>query len=177
MKFSSYREIVENYVFLTDVVKKMKDDDFLYMTTEEIQKEKAEIIDDLRTDTAFKLFTKFEAEIRLDYQRALESKWKDALSKRYRSLCTELRRRNKLFDKPIETSGKRVRFEDILESMRNHFKEKGSALYKECSQIKGHIQFRNWYAHGRCFSHSPVIPDPEDLEMAFSVVEDMVLDR
>lgn len=177
MKFSSYKEIVENYVFLADVIKKLDDNEFLYMTTEQIQKEKAEIIEDLRTDAAFKLFTKFEAEIRSDYQRALESKWKDALSKRYRVLCTELRRRNKLFDKPIETSGKRVRFEDIIETIKNHFKETDSALHKECSLIKGHIQFRNWYAHGRYFSHSPIIPDPEDLEMTFSVVEDMVLDR
>lgn len=177
MKFSSYREIVDNYVFLAEMVKKMEDEDFLYRTTEEIQKEKTEIIEDLRTDTAFKLFTKFEAGLRIDYERTLKSKWKDALSKRYRLLCTELRRRNKLYDKPIETSGKRVRFEDIVETIKNHFKEIDSVIHKECSQIKEHIQFRNWYAHGRYFSHSPAIPDPEDLEMTFSVVEDVVIDR
>lgn len=159
------------------MVKRLDDNDFLYMTTEEIQKEKSEIIEDLRTDTAFRLFTKFEAGLRLDYERTLKSKWKDALSKRYRLLCTELRKRNKLYEKPIETTGKRVRFEDMVETIKNHFKGTGSAIHKECSQIKGHILFRHWYAHGRYFSHTPVIPDPEDLEMTFSAVADVVLDR
>ncbi len=176
MKFSSYREIVENYIFLKDVVKSLDNNIFLYMTTDEIIEEKLEIIEDLRTDAAFKLFTKFEARVKSDYKQTIESRWKDALSKKYHLLCRTFRRRNKLYDKPVESVSKKVSFEDIVVTIRDYLKETSNNLHRDCSKVKGHIQFRNWYAHGRYFSHTPVIPDPEDLEITFSAVES-VLDR
>ena len=57
MKFSSYEEIVQNYIFLKTVVEELNESYFLHMSREEIKSEKDSIInergelaDELRTN-------------------------------------------------------------------------------------------------------------------------------
>ncbi len=53
MKFSSYEEILSNYIFLKTVVSELEESYFLYMTGDEILSEKNAIIDELKNDTSF----------------------------------------------------------------------------------------------------------------------------
>jgi len=55
MKFSSYDEIVENYMFLKTLVEESDETHFLYMSREETEAEKRAVIEELRADASFKL--------------------------------------------------------------------------------------------------------------------------
>ncbi|CAN2041711.1 hypothetical protein GMMP15_560114 [Candidatus Magnetomoraceae bacterium gMMP-15] len=83
MKFSSYNEIVNNYIFLKIVILDLSEKYFLHMTREEMKLEKDIIINELMIDTSFKLLARFEADIRTDYNKSIKTKKKENLSKRY----------------------------------------------------------------------------------------------
>jgi hypothetical protein len=74
-----YADILDHYLFLKNVVLNLTDDYFLHMTKEEINKEKWDIINELMTDTSFKLLAKFEADIRIDFNNSIQYKKKDNL--------------------------------------------------------------------------------------------------
>ncbi len=92
-----------------------------FMTPLEILQEKQAIILELKLDAVFKLLTKLEADIRQDYNKTMRSKRKDILSKEYRLLCKNFLKRIKEYEKSLEEACKRIRFEEILETIKIHF--------------------------------------------------------
>jgi len=61
--FSSCDSIMTNFVFLKQVVEKLENSYFEFLTDQQICEQKNFILQDLELDTAFKLLTKLEAEI------------------------------------------------------------------------------------------------------------------
>jgi len=177
MKFSSYEEIIENYIFLKDVIEKLDDNYFLYMTRREIILEKESIIAEFQADTSFKLVTKFEADIRTNFNDSIKAKKKDCLSSKYLALCYDFRKKCKEYDKPLEKLCRRLRLENILDVIKLYYKELGNLLHKKCSDIKGCLHFRHWYAHGRYFRHRVPIPEPEDLFIICDEIITEVINR
>ncbi|MCP4345104.1 MAG: hypothetical protein GY795_06205 [Desulfobacterales bacterium] len=54
-------------------------------------------------------------------------------------------------------------------------KKLSGLLHQECSNIKGNLRFRHWYAHGRYFKHKAPIPDPEDIEVVCNDITDSII--
>lgn len=177
MKYNSFSEITENYLFLRDIINGLGNEHFQYMSDEEVRTEKEKILDEIRLDASFKHLAMFEARVRTDYNRSIASKQKDTLSKEYRTLCDEHRKRTKDYKKPREELCRRVKFEDILKRIKFVLEKTGSETHRDCSAIIGYLGFRHWYAHGRYFTHQPQIPDPEDLEFACSEIINEITNR
>lgn len=177
MKFSSYDEIVENYIFLKTLVEEADETRFLYMSREEIEAEKRSVIEELRADASFKLLAKFEAYIRTDYNKTIETRKKDNLSEKYMTRCSEFIKKYKEYNKPREKVCLRLPFDDILGELKSWFEENNNLLHQECSKIKGHLKFRHWYAHGRYFKHKSPIPEPGDLEISCKDIVNEVINR
>lgn len=176
MKFS-YEEIINNYVFLKKVVNELHEDYFLYRSNHEIRAEKDNIIEELRSDTSFKLLTKFEADIRIDYNDAIKMGKKDDLSVKYMKICQELRGKYKEYDKSLGEFCQRMPFEDILEEIKTYLKESALILHQNLSIIKGYLHFSHYYAHGRYFKHKPQTPDPEDVGIVCKEIMNKVINR
>jgi len=142
MKFSSFGEIVNHYIFLKQIVSHLNEEHFLYMSKGEMKLEKEAIIDELMIDASFKLLAKVEAEIRTDYNQAIKEKKKDKLSKEYLRLCHELREQHKEYDKPLIRFCRKVRFDNLLKEIKLYFQSTGNLLHQECSNISGHLHFQ-----------------------------------
>ncbi|MEN8217595.1 MAG: hypothetical protein ABFS56_14745 [Pseudomonadota bacterium] len=165
MKFASCDLIIKNFLFLKKVVEELDDDYFEFFTEAQIIQEKEFIINDLELDTAFKLLSKLEAEIKQDYNYAISKKKKDDLSKKYLSLCERFRERIKEYDKPLKSVCKKVSLEDILDEVKSFFKDTNPAFSKNVSILKGYFKFRHWYAHGRYFRHTQSIPALQHVQL------------
>jgi len=166
----TYDAIVNDFLLLKKAVNHLDDSFFDFIDKSEIKKqkiiqEKKRLIQQLKIDTAFKLLTKLEANLKPDYNNAIIQKKKDDLSEKYLSLCKRFRERIKNYDKPLKTICKRVSLEDILDEVKSFFEVSDNAFSKNCSVLKAYFKFRHWYAHGRYFQHTPPIPDPEDIEI------------
>jgi hypothetical protein len=162
--------IVNDFLLLKKAVSFMDDSFFDFIDEPEIKKrkilqEKKRLIQQLKIDTAFKLLTKLEANLKQDYNNAITQKKTDDLSKRYLLLCKRFRERIKDYDKPLKSICKRVALEDILDEVKLFFEESNQVFSRDCSALKAYFKFRHWYAHGRYFQHTPPIPDPEDIEI------------
>lgn len=177
MKFTSFDEIADNYIFLKKVISSLGEEYFLYMSKSEIKLEREAIINELTIDASFNLLAKFEAEIRTDYNQAIKAKKKDKLSKTYLQSCNELRNKRQKYDKSINEFCRRVRFDVILDRIKDYFKEADSLLHQECSNISEHLHFRHWYAHGRYFHRKARVPTPEDLAIACDEITSEVISR
>ncbi|MDM8548670.1 hypothetical protein QUF72_01280 [Desulfobacterales bacterium HSG2] len=176
MKFSSYDEIVENYMFLKTLVEESDESHFPYMSREEIKSEKRTIIKELQADaSSFKLLTRFEADIRTDYNETIKKK--DSLSEKYNARCLKFREKHKEYNKSREEVCRKLSFNDILKELKSWFKENNNLLHQECSNIKGAWHFRDWYAHGRYFKHEFPIPEPGDLEISCKDIVSEVINR
>ena len=172
--------ILNDFNLLQELVENSDEHDFhsKFMTPREILTEKEAIIQELKLDTVFKLLTKLEADIRQDYNKTIRSKRKDALSLAYRYLCKNFIKRIKEYDKHPEEVCKRIRFEEILDSMKNHFENE--QIEKNCSLLKGYFKnIRDWYAHGRYFKHfAPKnIPEPKEIKIIYDEFEIKVFQR
>lgn len=176
MKFS-YEKITDNYLFLKKIVNELHENYFLYMSKHEIRAEKNNIIEELRSATSFNLLTKFEADIRIDYNDAIKMGKKDDLSVKYMKICQELREKYKEYDKPLEKICQRMPFEDILEEIKTYLKESALILHQNLSIIKGYLRFRHYYAHGKYFKHKPQTPDPEDVGIVCKEIVNEVINR
>ena len=98
------------------------------------------------------------------------------------SLCQEFVKRIKEYDKPLGSVCKRIRFEDILDTIKSFFDSSfdDKNFSKNCSLIKSYFKnIRDWYAHGRYFKHvSPkYIPEPEDIKIIYNEFETYVFYR
>jgi hypothetical protein len=81
---------------------------------------------------------------------------------------------SKNYDKHSKSACKRVRLEDILDSIKSHFATKDKNLAKNCSLLKGYFKnIRNWYAHGRYFKPSSprYIPEPKEIKIIYDEFE------
>jgi hypothetical protein len=82
MTFLSCDSIIQQFLFLQQIIKELDKNYFEFLTEPQILQEKRLIIDDLELDTVFKLLTKLEAEIKQDYNYTISQKKKDNLSKK-----------------------------------------------------------------------------------------------
>jgi hypothetical protein len=164
--------IVNDFLLLEKIVKDSDDEKFctFFLTQQEILQEKEAIIQELKLDAVFKLLTKLEADIRQDYNETIRLKKRDALSKEYLLLCENFLKRIKEYDKHFKSACKRVRLEDILDTIKCYFKNKDKNLAKDCSLLKTYFKnIRDWYAHGRYFKlSSPIyIPEPKEIKTIY----------
>jgi len=172
--------IVNDFALLQEIVEDSDEHYFSFLTRLEIIKEKEAIIQELKLDAVFKLLTKLEADIRQDYNDTIRLRRKDTLSKEYLLLCENFLKRIKEYNKPSKSACKRVRLEDILDTIKTHFENRDKNLSKNCSLLKGYFKnIRDWYAHGRYFKHaSPkYIPEPKDIKIIYSEFETHIFRR
>ncbi|MEK8019576.1 MAG: hypothetical protein VSS75_022100 [Candidatus Parabeggiatoa sp.] len=165
MKFLSCDAIIKHFLFLEQVIKTLDQDNFEFLTEQEIIQEKSVIIEELELDTVFKLLTKLEAEIKQDYNYAIRSKRKDDLSKNYLSLCKRFRKRIKKYDKPLKKVCRKVSLDDILDEVKSFFKDSNPTFAQNVSILKGYFKFRHGYADGRYFHKTPPIPAIQHLQI------------
>jgi hypothetical protein len=92
MRFDSCEEILEDFSFLKSLIVALPEDNFPYMTKNEIQEEKVSWIEEIKMEYAFKLLTRMEAEIRMEFNQTISSKRRDSLSRDLSELCDEYRR-------------------------------------------------------------------------------------
>lgn len=176
MRFETCDQLVNDYQFYVDVINELDDEWFEFLPPAMIIEEKSELIDECRRDFAFKILTKIEAEIRLDVQNRVASKWKDPISRR---ICELARKKagTRQYQKQLAEEAKRIRLEDVILTVRDYFKQDGHYFHQTCSRLKGYFSFRDWYAHGRYFDHgsqfenSANTPDPQDL---FDIYRDLL---
>jgi hypothetical protein len=164
MEYSSFSDITENFHFLKNMVVNLSNDNFEFMSVDEVLKTKEEIINELSMDASFKQLAMFEARLRTDYNVVLSTKKKDPLSTKFMDLCRDHRDRVKNFDEPLDKLCRKIKFEQLVSVVRDYLKESDNSIHRDCSVLKGHLKFRHWYAHGRYFIHTTTVPDPEDLE-------------
>ena len=179
-KYFTSESIVNDFNLLQELVEDSDERYFSskFITPLEILQEKQAIILELKLDVVFKLLTKLEADIRQDYNKTIRSKKKDTLSKKYRYLCKNFIKRIKEYDKPSEEACKRIRFEEILDTIKTHFES--TNFSQNCSLLKGYFKnIRDWYAHGRYFKHfAPKnIPEPKDIKIISNGFEINVFQR
>lgn len=177
MEYTSFYEITENYHFLKRVVENLEEDNFQFMTIDEIRELKQEIVNELSLDTSFKHLAMFEAKLRTGYNVVLSVQKKDVLSRAYMDLCRKHRARLRNYDVPLDKLCRKVKFEHLLGVVQKYFKEIGAPIHRDCSVVKGHLKFRHWYAHGRYSQHVAPVPDPENLEYVCDEIVSAVANR
>jgi hypothetical protein len=172
----SYEAILDDYEVVQSGVRNLDDQSFQFLTSEERDKLRSEVLEEIRTDFAFKLMTLIEADIRADYRLTLNRKRRDEISRSYRELCMQYRRETRQVNKRASVACSRISLDRILDQLRQHFQGIDEDFRRVCSAIKGYFSFRNWYAHGRVTTR-PMIPDPEDIFAAYQALQGKVLDR
>lgn len=108
--------------------------DFVGLSSEDVEKEKLDLIDENDTTHCLLLLTAIEALIRLDAENKYCLKKKDALSKGIRSI----------YDR---TQGVRIRLDEDLINLR--MTEDNPSLKHGYSALKKFFKYRHWLAHGR----------------------------
>lgn len=176
MREFTYRVVLEDYQVVQDGIRQLGDEHFQFLTTEERDALRGEVLEEIRTDYAFKLMTLLESDIRSDYRVTLIRRRRDGVSRAYRDLCDQYRRETRQVGKPARIACGRIALDRILDQLRSHFEDVDEEFRRVCSAIKGYFSFRNWYAHGRV-SPRPVVPDPEDIFAAYEQLADKVLQR
>ncbi|GEM_PF-734443 len=173
--------LIGDYLLLKIAVAELEEYHFKDMTPQQLEREKRDLIQELKLDTVFKLLTKLEADIRQDYNTTIKKyQTTDGLSKEYLQLCEEFRRRTGEYNQPIASICKKVRLDDILDTSRLYFKNLDRNFAKNCSVLTGYFtHIRHRYAHGRYFKryHPTVIPDPEALGIIYHQFETLVFAR
>ncbi len=177
MRFDSCEEILEDFYFLISVIEALPDDKFTYMTKDEIQEEKASWIEEIRMEYAFKLLCRIEAEIRMEFNQSISSKRRDSLSREWAELCDEYRRKTSDYARSRKQVCKSIGLKDILKRLGFFFSKAQDVFHAQCSILKGHLTFRNWYAHGRYFRVCPPVPDPEELIEIYEGFQQKVFNR
>ncbi len=106
---------------------------FLFYTIEEIENEKIKILDELEKNCVFMVLASLEASFRIDYLQRCLYKYKDPISKKFRSLYKKYEERVSLEDEILKT------WKDYNE------REIKNTLCKLIEAFK----YRHWLAHGR----------------------------
>lgn len=168
--------LLEWYHFLRQNVRDLSDAHFEAFTPTEREELRAELLEEIRKDYAFKLLTLLEADVRENFLVSLRRKRRDVVSKAYRDLCLEYRRETRQVAKRSSLACSRIPLERIFDKLRDCFSGIDAAFQRVCSATKGYFRFRNWYAHGRIRA-MPVVPDPEDVYDAYEQFREKVLER
>lgn len=157
-------------------VRGLSDAHFESFTPTEREELRAELLEEIRKDYAFKLLALLEADVRQNFLISLRRKGRDVVSKAYRDLCLEYRRETRQVAKRSSLACRRIPLERIFDKLRDCFSDIDAAFQRVCSATKGYFRFRNWYAHGRVRA-MPVVPDPEDVYDAYEQFRKKVLER
>ena len=168
--------LLEWYHFLQRSVRELGDEHFESFTPAECEELRAELLDELRKDYAFKLLALLEADVRQDFLVSLRRKRRDAVSKAYCDLCMAYRHETDQVDKQLSQACGRMPLDRIFDELRGCFSGMDEEFQRVCSATKGYFGFRNWYAHGRVRA-MPVVPDPEDVYDAYEQFREKVLER
>lgn len=177
MRFDSCEEILEDFSFLKSVIAALPEANFPYMTKNEIQEEKVSWIEEIKMEYAFKLLTRMEAEIRMEFNQTISSKRRDSLSRDLSEFCDEYRRETGDYSRSRKQVCQAIGLKAILKRLARFFHAAQDAFHSQCSLLKGHLTFRNWYAHGRYFRERPPVPDPEDLVDIYDVFQPKLFNR
>ena len=157
-------------------VRGLSDAHFESFTPTEREELRAQLLEEIRKDYAFKLLALLEADVRQNFLISLRRKRRDVVSKAYRDLCLEYRRETRQVAKRSSLACRRIPLERIFDKLRDCFSDIDAAFQRVCSATKGYFRFRNWYAHGRVRA-MPVVPDPEDVYDAYEQFRKKVLER
>ena len=145
--------VLDLYRFLREKLRDLPDEQLEFLTSAECDEFRAEVLEELRKDYAFKLLTLLEADL-------------------------QFRRETRQVSKPAIQACRRVRLEQIFDELRACFIGTDQAFREVCSVAKGYFGFRNWYAHGRIATRPmPVVPDPEDVHLLYEQFREKVLNR
>jgi hypothetical protein len=177
MRFDSCEEILEDFIFLKSVIENLTEDNFPYMTRNEIEEEKIVWMEEIKMEYAFKLLSRIEAEIRTEFNRTISSKRRDPLSRAFSELCDEYRRKKGDYARSRKQVCETIGLEAILKCLTGLFKMLQDSFHSKCSMLKGHMTFRHWYAHGRYFRERPPVPDPEELVDIYDIFQLKVFNR
>ena len=170
--------VLDLYRFLREKLRDLPDEQLEFLTPAECDEFRAEVLEELRKDYAFKLLTLLEADLRDDFLESLKRRRRDSVSRTYRDLCLQFRRETRQVSKPAIQACRRVRLEQIFDELRACFIGTDQAFREVCSVAKGYFGFRNWYAHGRIATRPmPVVPDPEDVYLVYEQFREKVLNR
>ena len=168
--------LLEWYLILQRSVRELGDVHFESFTPTEREELRAELLEEIRKDYAFKLLALLEAGVRQDFLISLTRKRRDSVSKAYRDLCMAYRRETRQVAKQLSQACRRMPLDRIFDKLRDCFSGSDAEFQRVCSATKEYFGFRNWYAHGRVGA-MPVVPDPEDVYDAYEQFQEKVLDR
>jgi len=125
---------IETYFLRTEKALKsfyqINNPSFINFTSEELENERDQMIEELDKSTAFTILAAIEAHLRIDFLQRCYNREKDPLSRKFRELNEE--------------KNLNVSLEDILELWMQHIIRKSVI-----SDLRGALNYRNWLAHGR----------------------------
>ena len=125
--------VLDLYRFLREKLRDLPDEQLEFLTPAECDEFRAEVLEELRKDYAFKLLTLLEADLRDDFLESLKRRRRDLVSKTYRDLCLQFRRETRQVSKPAIQACRRVRLERIFDELRACFIGTDQAFREVCS--------------------------------------------
>lgn len=181
MRFTAHT-LLQDFLFLKQVISELDDTYFPYLTKAEVQEEKRFLIEKCKMDYAFKMLSLLEAKVREDFEHTIGSKSKDPLSKKLSWLCDQFRQDRSSYDQSRVQDCRLIPLGQVFATISQFFKHNQDAFHSQCSIVKGYFArsgFRNWYAHGLRYLgyYIPVVPDPEELLEVHEAFEYKVLAR
>ena len=178
MRDFTCESVLDLYLFLRRNIGDLPDEQLEFLTPAECDEHRAELLEEMRKDYAFKLLTLLEAALREDFLESLKRRRRDPVSRAYRELCREYRRETRQVSRWAAQACERMQLERILDELRDSFVRIDEAFLRVCSVAKGYFGFRNWYAHGRIRTRPvPVVPDPEDVYLVYEQFREKVFSR
>ena len=179
MREFTYESLLDDYDLVQQGVKNLGDEHFehfAFSSPGERDTFRADLLNEIRKDYAFKLLTLLEADVRKDFLVSLRSRRRDGVSRAYRDLCEAYRRETGQVDQQAVQACRRIALGRIFDTLRDYFRGRDAEFRRVCSETKGYFGFRNWYAHGRP-REMPVVPDPENVYVVYEQFREKVLDR
>ena len=120
--------LLDLYLFLRENVRDLPDERLEFLTPDECDEFRAEVLEELRKDFAFKLLTLLEAGLRDDFLKSLKRRRRDVISTAYRDLCRRFRRETRQVSKPAiqpagecALSGSSTNCESVSSGLIRHF--------------------------------------------------------
>ena len=100
--------LLEWYALLQQNVRDLDDEYFEFFTPTERDEFRADLLEEIRKDYAFKLLTLLEAGIREDFLVSLKRRKRDRVSRAYRDLCKKYRRETRQVSKQATQACRRI---------------------------------------------------------------------
>ena len=122
--------LLEWYVLLQQNVRDLGDEHFESFTPTERDELRADLLEEIRKDYAFKLLTLLEAGIREDFLVSLKRRKRDRVSRAYRDLCAEYRRETRQVGKQATQACRRP-LDRIFDKLRECFRDIDEAFRRD----------------------------------------------